>query len=99
MLRLIFKNLFRRKTRTLLTTLGIAVGVSMIVALGAMGEGLRTGYQSMFSGSGADLTMMQKGSYDITLSGVDENVISDVAGGAGGGGVARAGGGQRQAPA
>lgn len=34
---LIFKNLSRHKTRTLLTALGIAVGVSMIVALGAVG--------------------------------------------------------------
>ncbi len=75
----IFKNLFRRKTRTLLTVSGIAVGVAMIVALGAMGEGLRTGYVSMFSGSGADLVMMQKGSYDITMSGVDEDIVSQVA--------------------
>ena len=72
MLNLIFKNLLRRKTRTLLTAAGIAVGVSMIVALGAMGEGIRTGYASMFGGSGSDLTMMQKGSYDITLSSLDE---------------------------
>jgi len=79
MLTQMFKNLFRRKTRTLLTVLGIAVGVAMIVALGAMGEGLRTGYVSMFSGSGADLIIMQKGSYDITLSGVDEEVITQVA--------------------
>lgn len=32
-----FKNLLRRKTRTLLTVPGIAVGVAMIVALGAVG--------------------------------------------------------------
>src|SRR5512143_3516742 len=79
MFNFIFKNLFRRKTRTLLTVLGIAVGVSMIVALGAIGEGLRTGYVSMFGGSGADLTLMQKGSYDITMSGVDEQAIADIA--------------------
>jgi len=79
MLTQIFRNLFRRKTRTLLTVLGIAVGVAMIVALGAIGEGMRTGYVSMFSGSGADLIMMQKGSYDITLSGVDEDVVSQAA--------------------
>ncbi|HKZ86161.1 MAG TPA: ABC transporter permease [Anaerolineae bacterium] len=79
MLKMIVKNLFRRKTRTLLTMLGIAVGVSMIVALGAMAEGIRTGYQSMFSGSGSDLTLMQKGAYDITLSGVDEEVVSQIA--------------------
>ncbi len=75
----VFKNLFRRQTRTVLTVLGIAVGVSMIVALGAIGEGLRTGYASMFGGSGADLTLMQKGSYDITMSGVDEQAITDIA--------------------
>jgi len=76
---LIFKNLARRKTRTLLTLLGIAVGVALIVALGAMGEGLHTGYVSMFSGSGASLVMMRKGSYDITLSGVDEDIVTQVA--------------------
>ncbi len=75
----ILKNITRRKTRTLLTVLGIAVGVAMIVALGAMGEGLRTGYVSMFSGSGADLVMIQKGSFDITMSGVDQEVMEQVA--------------------
>lgn len=79
MFKFIFKNLFRRKTRALLTVLGIAVGVSMIVALGAIGEGLRTGYAAMFAGSGADLTLMQKGAYDITLSGVDEQAVADIA--------------------
>ncbi|HET7087896.1 MAG TPA: ABC transporter permease [Anaerolineae bacterium] len=79
MLKMVVKNLFRRKTRTLLTMLGIAVGVSMIVALGAMAEGIRTGYLSMFSGSGSDLTLMQKGAYDITLSGVNEEVVSQIA--------------------
>ncbi|MBN1887380.1 MAG: ABC transporter permease [Thermoflexales bacterium] len=79
MLTQILRNLTHRKTRTLLTVSGIAVGVATIVALGAMGEGLRSGYASMFSGSGADLTVMQKGSYDITLSSVDEDVIDQVA--------------------
>jgi len=79
MLTQMLKNLFRRKTRTLLTVAGIAVGVAAIVALGAMGEGLRTGYVSMFSGSGADLVMIQKGSFDITMSGVDQEVMEQVA--------------------
>ncbi len=79
MLTQMLRNLIRRKTRTLLTVLGIAVGVATIVALGAMGEGLRTGYVSMFSGSGADLVMIQKGSFDITMSGVDQEVMEQVA--------------------
>ena len=41
---MIFKNLFRRKGRTILTLLGIAIGVAAIVALGAMAEGLREGF-------------------------------------------------------
>jgi len=75
---LIFKNLFRRKTRTLLTVLGIAVGVSMIVAFGAVAEGFRVGYLAMFSGSGADLIVLQKGSYEISLSAIDEDVVNQV---------------------
>jgi len=37
---LIIKNLFRRKIRTLLTVLGICVGVVTIIALGALADGL-----------------------------------------------------------
>ena len=33
---MVFKNLFRRKGRTILTLLGIAIGVAAIIALGAM---------------------------------------------------------------
>ena len=75
---LMFRDLERRKARTLLTMVGIAVGVAMIVALGAVAEGFRVGYLSMFSGSGADLIMLQKGSYEISLSAVDEDVVNQV---------------------
>ena len=34
---MIFKNLFCRKGRTILTLLGISIGVAAIVALGAVG--------------------------------------------------------------
>ncbi len=79
MLMVILKNLTGRKTRTVLTVSGIAIGVTMIVTLGAMGEGLRNGYLAMFSGSGADLIIMQQGAYDVTNSIVDEAVIRQVA--------------------
>jgi ABC-type antimicrobial peptide transport system permease subunit len=79
MLNQILKNLWRRKMRTALTVAGIAVGVALIVTLGALGAGMRTGYVDMFGGSGADLILMQRGAYDITLSGVDEEVVAQVA--------------------
>ena len=44
---LIFKNLFRRKTRTLLTLAGIIVGVALIVVLGTVAEVMRTGQSTV----------------------------------------------------
>ncbi len=75
---MIFKNLFRRKGRTILTLLGISIGVAAIVALGAMAEGLRAGYTAMASGSQADLVLTQAGMMDITMGGVEETVADQL---------------------
>ncbi|MEE9617645.1 MAG: ABC transporter permease [Anaerolineae bacterium] len=75
---MIFKNLFRRKGRTILTLLGISIGVAAIVALGAMAEGLRAGYTAMVSGSQADLVLTQAGMMDITMGGVEEMVADQL---------------------
>lgn len=69
---MVFKNLFRRKGRTLLTLTGIAIGVAAIIALGAMAEGMRAGYTSMARGSQADLVLSQAEAMDLTLSGIEE---------------------------
>ena len=86
---MIFKNLFRRKSRSLLTLAGIAIGVAAMIALGSLGAGLASGYQSIASGSQADLIMSEAESYDLSLSSVDEHIgeqllampeVSEVAG-------------------
>lgn len=88
-LKFILKNLSRRRTRTLLTVLGISVGVASIIGLGAMADGLKAGYDSMISGSNADLVISQPDAMDISMSSVDERVgekvtsmpeVSEVAG-------------------
>ena len=71
---MILKNLWRRKTRTFLTVLGIAVGVAAVVSLSAFGEGIATGFERMFSSSGADLTVAQKDAVMLLISSVDEEV-------------------------
>jgi putative ABC transport system permease protein len=71
---MVFKNLLRRKGRTLLTILGVAVGVAAIVGLGAMADGVSAGYQSMLGGSKADLVLSQPNTMDISLSTVDEDI-------------------------
>ena len=75
---MISKNLFRRKGRTILTLLGISIGVAAIVALGAMAEGMRAGYTAVTEGSRADLVLSPKSAMDITLGGVEESVAEQV---------------------
>jgi ABC-type antimicrobial peptide transport system permease subunit len=75
---MVFKNLFRRKGRTLLTLVGISIGVAAIIALGAMAEGLQAGYTAMAQGSQADLVLSQASAMDITMGGVEEAVAEQV---------------------
>jgi ABC-type antimicrobial peptide transport system permease subunit len=74
MLKIIIKNLFRRKTRTLLTVLGIGIGAAAIIGLGSLADGLQAGYTGMMTGSRADLILSQPDSYDISMSTVKEEV-------------------------
>jgi ABC-type antimicrobial peptide transport system permease subunit len=71
---MIVKNLWRRKTRTLLTLLGIAVGVAAVVAMSAFGEGLAGGFQQASSAPEADITVGQRDALMLFLSSVDEAV-------------------------
>ncbi|MHB9090262.1 MAG: ABC transporter permease [Chloroflexota bacterium] len=75
---MIFANLWRRKTRSLMTILGIAIGVAAVVALSAFGEGLATGFEQAFSSTDADLTVSQKDAIMSFLSVVDEEVGSQI---------------------
>ena len=77
-MKVVFKNLLRRKTRTFLTILGISVGVAAIIGLGAMAEGLDTGYDAMISGSNADLVLSQPDAMDIAYSSVDETIGAEL---------------------
>jgi len=76
---MIFRSLWRRKTRTVLTLLGVSVGVGAIVAFVAIGNGLVSGYTEMFSGSEADLVLSQTGAIDPSISVIDESVGDEVA--------------------
>ncbi|MFQ5410019.1 MAG: ABC transporter permease, partial [Anaerolineales bacterium] len=72
------KNLWRRKIRTFLTMLGIAVGVAGVVTLGAFGEGMASGFERIFSTSSADLTIGQRDAMMLMLSAVDIQVGEEI---------------------
>ena len=71
---MILKNLLGRKTRSLLTIVGIGIGIAAMVALGAIADGLEEGYTAMLTGSQGDLIVTQAGAADISAAAVDEKV-------------------------
>jgi ABC-type antimicrobial peptide transport system permease subunit len=71
---MVLKNLLRRKGRTILTMIGIAIGVAAIVGLGALADAWEAGYTAMLSGANADMVVSQPNSFDVSFSSVDESV-------------------------
>ncbi len=75
---MIFKNLFRRKGRTILTLVGISIGVAAIIALGAAAYGMRAGFSAITQGSQADLVLSQAGAMSTFLSSVEETLADEL---------------------
>ncbi len=75
---MVFKNLFRRKGRTILTLLGIAIGVAAIVALGAVAQGMKAGFSAMTRGSQADLVISQAEALSALMSSIEESTADQV---------------------
>jgi ABC-type antimicrobial peptide transport system permease subunit len=69
-----FRNLLRRRVRSLLTMGGIAVGVGLIVALGAITEGVIRDFTALAAQGGAELIAMQANVADMGYSVIEERV-------------------------
>lgn len=61
-LRLAWQALVRNKARSLLTMLGIVIGVAAVIITVAIGAGARSSVQSSIAGLGANLIVVQPGS-------------------------------------
>ncbi len=61
-LRLALQALVRNKARSLLTMLGIVIGVAAVIVTVAIGAGARSSVQSSIAGLGANLIVVQPGS-------------------------------------
>jgi putative ABC transport system permease protein len=71
---MILRNLLRRRTRTILTLVGVSLGVAAIVSLVAVADGLIGGYAALWSGGEADLTVAQAEALDPSTSILDESL-------------------------
>ena len=70
MIDIALKNVFRQKVRSLLTMLGIAMGIGLILTLGAIGEGLNRQIQASFGDMAAVI--------DVSFTGTDDGITEDM---------------------
>jgi ABC-type antimicrobial peptide transport system permease subunit len=66
------RNLWRRPTRTLITLLGLGIGVGFIVALMAITEGFIAAFDQIAGAGQVDLLAEEINTPDISLSEIDE---------------------------
>jgi len=78
-LSLVFRNLFRQRMRTTLTVVGIAVGITIVVALGSITGGVRETVGGWLRVGSSDFVVARRGSADFSLSTVTEREWSQVA--------------------
>lgn len=76
---LVLKNLLRQRTRSALTILGIAVGITTVVALGVIADGLKSTSGQIIQAGDADFMVGQKGAADLTFSTVTDQEWAEVA--------------------
>ncbi len=69
-----FRNLLRRRVRSLLTMGGIAIGVGLIVALGAITEGVIRDFTAFAAQGGAELVAKQANVADMGYSVIEERI-------------------------
>jgi putative ABC transport system permease protein len=76
---LVLRNLLRQRVRTLLTVLGISVGITTVVALGAVTEGMRQTSTAIIRTGGADFMVAQNGASDFSFSSVQQRELDRIA--------------------
>ena len=74
----IFKNLFRRRVRSLLTVVGIAVGVAAVVAMTAIAWGFEKSWTGAYNARGTDLAVTKTASKSPTPTGFDQSVGAEL---------------------
>lgn len=75
---LILKNVLRQKTRTLLTLLGISIGIATILTLGAVADGMTASFGGVVQSGEADFIVTQAGSSDLSFSRIGVDQVDDL---------------------
>jgi len=79
MLDIALKNVFRQKARSILTLLGIALGIGLILALGSIGQGLNQQIAQQFGNVGAVIDVRdQTDDTSGVSSGISQDAIDEL---------------------
>ena len=70
-LRLAFQAIWRNALRSLLTLLGVTIGVAAVISMVTLGQGATAEVSSSISSLGSDVIMVIPGSFASFTSGVD----------------------------
>ena len=76
---LILKNLLRRPSRSLLTVLGIAIGICAVVALSSLAWGFEHTWENTYKARGIDLAVVSVFESDLFPGSYDSNPIASPA--------------------
>lgn len=77
-MRVVFRNLFRRRVRTALSILGVAIGVGSIVAFSSMGEGFKRSINEYALQTGADLVVVEHNVADPAFGRIPAEVVESL---------------------
>jgi putative ABC transport system permease protein len=70
----VLKNLFRRRVRSLLTAIGVAVAVGAVVALVGISTGFESSFLELYQKRNTDIVVSRKGLMDRLTSGLDDRM-------------------------
>src|SRR3954454_7580184 len=71
---IILKNLRRRGVRTVLTVLGLGIGIAAVVSLLGIAWGFEDSFMKLYSAKAIDLVIMKAGVSDRLTSNLDASV-------------------------
>ncbi len=75
---LVVKNLLRRRTRTLLSVLGIALGIAAIIAFNAVGRGFRESLDRYMRSTGAEVLVVNRSAMAPEYSRISKEEVDQV---------------------
>ncbi|MBE6512799.1 MAG: ABC transporter permease [Methanobrevibacter olleyae] len=75
---LILKNPFRNKTRSALSIIGIAIGITTIVALGLITTGMEDSVQASLNDVGAEITVSNSSSISTNTGLIDSEIVDEM---------------------